>query len=127
MTILKLDYPDGHLELPVRPGTEGPSGVVVDSLLAQTGFVTYDPGFVNTASCVSAITYIDGDAGVLRYRGYPIEQLAEDASFLEVCFLLIYGALPTPAELAEFAGKINMHTLLHEDLRRFFDGFPRDA
>jgi len=127
MTILKLDYESGQLELPVRPAVEGASGVVVDKLLAETGYVTYDPGFVNTASCTSAVTYIDGDAGVLRYRGYPIDQLAQGASFLEVSYLLIYGALPNAAQLAEFAGKLNLHTLLHEDLRRFFDGFPRDA
>ena len=127
MTILKLDYESGQLELPVRPAVEGASGVVVDKLLAETGYVTYDPGFVNTASCTSAVTYIDGDAGVLRYRGYPIDQLAQGASFLEVSYLLIYGALPNATELAEFAGKLNLHTLLHEDLRRFFDGFPRDA
>jgi citrate synthase len=127
MTILKLDYESGQLEMPIRPAVEGASGMVVDKLLAETGYVTYDPGFVNTASCTSAITYIDGDAGVLRYRGYPIDQLAQGASFLEVSHLLIYGVLPSASELAEFAGKINVHTLLHEDLRRFFDGFPRDA
>src|SRR5690606_3337637 len=77
--------------------------------------------------CTSAITYIDGDAGILRYRGYPIEKLAEESTFLDVCYLLIYGALPTRAQLDEFAGKITRHTLLDEDLKRFFDGFPRDA
>ena len=88
---------------------------------------TYDPGFVNTASCSSAITYIDGDAGILRYRGYPIDQLAEKSSFLEVSYLLIYGELPTQAQLTEFSERIRRHSLLHEEMRRFFDGFPRDA
>jgi citrate synthase len=89
--------------------------------------VTYDTGFANTASTQSAITYIDGDAGILRYRGYPIEQLAEHSTFLETSYLLIYGELPTASELEEFGQRIGRHTLLHEDLKRFFDGFPRDA
>jgi citrate synthase len=126
MTILKLDYQDGHLELPVREAAEGAAGVSVDGLLDKTGYVTYDPGYVNTASCVSAVTYIDGDAGILRYRGYPIEQLAGRASFLEVSYL-VYGVLPNAQQLADFTEQISLHTLLHEDLRRFFDGFPRDA
>jgi citrate synthase len=96
-------------------------------LLRETGYVTLDPGFVNTGACSSAITYIDGDAGILRYRGYPIDQLAEKSSFLEVSYLLIYGELPTADQLSDFDGQIRHHTLLHEDLRRFFDGFPRDA
>src|SRR3954453_6219162 len=115
------------LELQGRAATQGNAGADVGKLLSRTGLVTYDPGFANTAPCASEITYIDGDAGILRYRGYPIEQLAEKSSFLEVSYLLIYGELPTADQLAEFIGKINVHTLLHEDLRRFFDGFPRDA
>jgi citrate synthase len=115
------------LELPVRDASEGASGADISKLLAKTGLVTYDPGFANTASCASAITYIDGDAGILRYRGYPIDQLAENSSFLETSYLLIYGELPNADELADFEGKIRRHTLLHEDLKRFFDGFPRDA
>jgi citrate synthase len=122
-----LRYPDGELELAEVPATEAPSGLDVSRLLAETGRVTLDPGFVNTAACTSAITYIDGDAGILRYRGYPIDQLAEGASFLEVAYLLIHGDLPTAAELEGYAEQIRLHTLLHEDLRRFFDGFPRDA
>ncbi len=106
---------------------DGPPGIDVGGLLKNTGHVTLDQGFVNTASCTSAITYIDGDAGILRYRGYPIEQLAERSTFLETSYLLIHGELPTSTELAEFEARINRHTLLHEDLRRFFDGFPRDA
>ncbi|MCP2169206.1 citrate synthase [Goodfellowiella coeruleoviolacea] len=111
----------------VVSATEGAAGIDLGKLLAKTGYVTLDPGFVNTASCSSAITYIDGDAGILRYRGYPIEQLAERSNFIEVSYLLIYGELPTQAQLDEFSAKISRHTLLHEDLKRFFDGFPRDA
>jgi citrate synthase len=122
-----LTHGDGELDLPVVPATEGNSGVDVSSLLSKTGYVTIDPGFVNTASCTSAVTYIDGDEGILRYRGYPIEQLAEKSSFVEVAYLLIYGSLPTAGQLAEFEELIRRHTLLHEDLKRFFDGFPRDA
>ncbi|HET9519276.1 MAG TPA: citrate synthase [Actinoplanes sp.] len=127
MTDVKLDHPGGQLSMPVRPAVEGPGGIDVGALLKDTGYVTLDQGFVNTASCASAITYIDGDAGILRYRGYPIEQLAEKASFLEVSYLLIYGELPTVAELADFSDRIRNHTLLHEEMRQFFSGFPRDA
>ncbi len=127
MADFELKHPGGQLPLPVTEATEGPSGLEVSTLLKDTGHVTLDPGFVNTASCSSEITFIDGDEGILRYRGYPIDQLAEKSSFLEVSYLLIYGELPTPTELEEFDGQIRRHTLLHEDLRRFFDGFPRDA
>ncbi|GAB1641209.1 citrate synthase [Krasilnikovia sp. MM14-A1259] len=127
MTDVKLDHPGGQLTMPVREAVEGPGGIEVSALLKETGFVTLDQGFVNTASCSSAITYIDGDAGILRYRGYPIEQLAGQASFLEVSYLLIHDALPTPTELAVFADKIRVHTLLQEEMRTFFSGFPRDA
>jgi citrate synthase len=127
MSDVKLEHPGGQILLPVHEAVEGPAGADVSKLLSQTGYVTYDPGFVNTATCSSKITYIDGDAGILRYRGYPIEQLAEKSSFLEVSYLLVYGELPTAAQLVEFTDKIRLHTLLHEDLRRFFDGFPRDA
>jgi citrate synthase len=123
-----LRYGDGsELDLPVKSATEGSAGIEVTKLLSATGMVALDPGFVNTASCSSEITYIDGDAGILRYRGYPIEQLAEKSSFLEVSYLLIYGELPTQAQLSEFTQLITRHTLLDEDLKRFFDGFPRDA
>jgi citrate synthase len=115
------------LQVAIRETTEGAPGLQIGKLLATTGHVTYDPGFVNTASCASAITYIDGDAGILRYRGYPIDQLAKSSTFVEVSYLLIYGELPTAAQLGEFTDKIRRHTLLHEDLKRFFDGFPRDA
>ncbi|GLY28544.1 citrate synthase [Kineosporia sp. NBRC 101731] len=124
---ITLNYPGGELDLGVTRATEGGAGVSVSSLLSTTGYVTLDPGFTNTASCTSAITYIDGDAGILRYRGYPIAELAEKSSFIEVSYLLIYGELPTPTQLADFTTKIQRHTLLHEDFKRFFDGFPRDA
>ncbi|SCG50134.1 citrate synthase [Micromonospora halophytica] len=127
MTEVKLDHPGGQLSMPVQAAVEGPAGIGVSKLLKETGMTTYDPGFVNTASCSSAITYIDGDAGILRYRGYPIEQLAEKSSFLEVSYLLIYGELPTGQQLTEFSERIRRHSLLHEEMRRFFDGFPRDA
>jgi citrate synthase len=118
---------DKELALPLIEATEGNDAYDVSKLMKETGNVTLDVGFVNTASCRSAITYIDGDAGILRYRGYPIEQLAESSSFLETSYLLIYGELPTPAQLADFDARIRRHTLLHEDLKGFFQGFPRDA
>jgi citrate synthase len=122
-----LVYGGKELNLKVVPSTEGASGVEIGKLLSTTGVVTLDPGYTNTGSTTSAITYIDGDAGILRYRGYPIDQLAENSSFLEVSYLLIHGELPNRTELAEFEAKISRHTMLHEDLKRFFDGFPRDA
>ena len=123
----KLIGNSAELELPELPATDGESGWDTGMLLKETGHVAYDPGFVNTAACRSEITYIDGDAGILRYRGYPIEQLAAHSTFTEVSYLLIYGELPTPSELLQFESDIKSHTMLHEDLRRFFDGFPRDA
>jgi citrate synthase len=122
-----LRHQGTQLDLPIVPSVEGYAGIDIKKLLAQTGMVTLDPGFANTASCTSTITYIDGDAGILRYRGYPIEQLAEKSNFAEVSYLLIYGELPSRAQYADFTEKIRRHTLLHEDLKRFFDGFPRDA
>ncbi|KZM69418.1 citrate (Si)-synthase [Nocardia terpenica] len=111
----------------VAKASEGNDGIDLGKLLASTGYVTYDPGFMNTAPTKSAITYIDGEAGILRYRGYPIEQLAAKSNFLEVSYLLIYGELPTATQLEDFTDRIRRHTLLHEDLKRFFDGFPRNA
>ncbi len=127
MSEFALRYPEGELPLADVPATVGESGIDVSPLLKQTGRVTLDHGFMNTAACSSAITYIDGDQGILRYRGYPIEQLAQQSTFLETSYLLIYGRLPSQAELDQFKHDIRMHTMLHEDLRRFFDGFPRDA
>jgi citrate synthase len=122
-----LTHPGGEYEMAIRPATEGASAFDISKLLPSTGLTTLDSGYGNTAACSSAITYIDGDAGILRYRGYPIDQLAENSTFLEVSYLLIYGELPTRAELDDFTNKISRHTLLHEDLKRFFEGFPRDA
>ena len=116
-----------QLDLSLVKATEGNNGYDISALLKQTGNVTLDGGFANTASCTSAITYIDGDQGILRYRGYPIEQLAEHSTFIETSYLLIYGHLPSAAELADFESRIRDHTMLHEDLKGFFQGFPRDA
>ncbi len=122
-----LSYPGGEHTMSIAKATEGNDGIELGKLLAATGYTTLDPGFVNTASTTSAITYIDGEKGILRYRGYPIEQLAERSTFIEVSYLLIYGELPTAEQLEVFTDKIRRHTLLHEDLKRFFDGFPRNA
>ena len=122
-----LHTPGGELEMTIRPATEGASAFEIGKLLSGTGLTTYDPGYGNTAPVSSKITYIDGDAGILRYRGYPIDQLAEKSTFLETSYLLIYGELPTQEELKAFTSKISRHTLLHEDLKAFFSGFPRDA
>jgi citrate synthase len=122
-----LHVGDVTLNLADVPSTVGERGINIAPLLKETGDVTLDHGFVNTAACTSAITFIDGDAGILRYRGYPIEQLAAESTFLETSYLLIYGELPTAEQLAVFTSDISRHTMLHEDLRRFFDGFPRDA
>ncbi|GAB3678966.1 citrate synthase [Angustibacter aerolatus] len=122
-----LKYDGGELQLAGQAATDGNDAWDISKLLGTTGNVTFDPGFGNTAATRSAITYIDGDAGVLRYRGIPIDQLAEKSTFIEVSYLLIYGALPTATELEDFTNRIRRHTLLHEDLKRFFEGFPRDA
>ena len=122
-----LKYGDTEIELPVAEGTEGELGIDISALRKRTGLVTIDPGFVNTASCTSSVTFLDGEAGVLRYRGIPIEQLAEHGSYLETAYLLIYGELPSRGELDDFRMTIRKHTLLHEDIKRFYDGFPKDA
>ncbi|MGE0482656.1 MAG: citrate synthase [Gammaproteobacteria bacterium] len=114
-------------DFPIMHGTVGPSVVDISKLYGQTGHFTYDPGFTSTASCQSKITYIDGDQGVLLYRGYPIDQLAEQSTFIEVAYLLLNGELPTRAELEEFEHAITHHTMVHEQLHRFFSGFRRDA
>jgi len=114
-------------ELPVLSGTTGPDVIDVQSLYKNTGMFTYDPGFNSTASCRSSITYIDGEKGELLYRGYPIEQLAEQCSFLEVCYLLLNGELPTPEQLEKFTYNITMHTMVHDQITNFFKGFRRDA
>ena len=114
-------------DFPLLTGTEGPPVIDIRRLYAETGYFTYDPGFVSTGSCESAITYIDGDNGVLLHRGYPIEQLAEQSDFLEVCYLLLYGDLPSQKDKADFDDKITHHTMLHEQLTFFYRGFRRDA
>ena len=115
------------LELPVLGATEGNEGIGIGALRKETGAVTYDPGFMNTANARSAVTYIDGENGVLRYRGYPIEQLAEHSNFLETAYLLIYGELPTQEQYEDFVHRVTTHTMVHEDLKMFFNGFPRSA
>lgn len=127
MSDFELGHAGGRMPLEVTESTEGPAGLGVGSLLKETGHVTLDPGFTNTASTTSAITYIDGEAGILRYRGYPIEELAERSSFLEVAYLLIYGELPAPDQLREFTDGVGNHTLLDEKFRAFFSAFPRRA
>lgn len=119
---------DGKVEeYPVIPATQGPSGIDISNLITNTGLTAFDQGFVNTAATKSAITYIDGDKGILRYRGYPIEQLASSKSFLDTSYLLIYGELPTAAQSEEFDQNLRRHTLLHEDMKGFFRAFPQSA
>ncbi|WP_280726354.1 citrate synthase [Kitasatospora sp. MAA4] len=122
-----LRYQGGEYEYPVVASTAGNAGFDISKLLPQTGLVTLDNGFGNTAAYKSAITFVDGDNGILRYRGYPIEQLANQGSFIETAYLLINGELPSADQLAEFSNEITQHTLLHEDVKRFYQGFPRDA
>jgi citrate synthase len=122
-----LVYENKTFELPVYAGTEGPNVVDIRKLYNEAGVFTYDPGFTSTASCESDITYIDGDKGVLLYRGYSIDDLAEHSNFLEVCYLLLYGKLPNRQEMESFHGSITKHTMVHEQLASFFHGFRRDA
>jgi citrate synthase len=122
-----LTYKDKDYKLPAFSGSLGPDVIDIRKLYGDADLFTYDPGFTSTASCESTITFIDGDKGVLLYRGYPIDQLAEKSNFLEVCFLLLYGELPTSAQMAEFDHAITNHTMLHEQLVMFFRGFRRDA
>jgi len=123
-----LTSPDGKtIELPIRRGTTGPDVIEIGRLFAEQGVFTYDPGFVSTGSCDSAITYIDGKEGVLMYRGYPVEQLAKHSNFIEVAYLLLYGELPTADELETFNTSIIRHTMLNEGMLRFFNGFRYDA
>jgi citrate synthase len=123
----KLTVDGKTLELPIVTGSEGERGIDIASLRAKTGLVTLDPGYANTGSCKSAITFIDGEKGILRYRGIPIEQLAEQSTFLEVAYLLVYGKLPTRKQLDDFVVSITIHTMLHEDFKRFFGALPKDA
>ena len=123
----KLAIGDKSLELPIYQGTIGPDVIDIRRLYSDGGVFTFDPGYTSTGSCESAITYIDGDKGELLYRGYPIEQLAEKSSFLEVAYLLLYGDLPTAAQLEDFVSRVTNHTMLHEQMAYFFRGFRRDA
>ncbi|PQO31014.1 citrate synthase [Bremerella cremea] len=123
----KLIIEGNEIELPVVEGTEQEKAVDISKLRATTNYITLDEGYVNTGSTTSAITYLDGEAGILRYRGYPIEDLAANCDFVEVMFLLIYGELPTEEQITNFRNSIRRHTMLHEDMRSFYDGFPRDA
>lgn len=123
----RLNSLDNDFNFDIHEGSVGPSVIDVSSLYAQTGQFTYDPGFTSTASCKSTITFIDGDKGTLLHRGYPIEQLADQGSFIETCYLLLNGELPTAKQLQEFETAITRHTMLHEQMNRFFHGFRRDA
>jgi len=123
----ELRIGESTLHLPIEASTEGYQAVDISTLLKEARVTALDYGFANTAATRSSITYLDGEAGILRYRGYPIEQLAERSTFLETAYLLIYGELPTPAQLDEWNSSITRHTLLHEEMKRFFDGFPKDA
>ncbi len=127
-TVTIIDNRSGkEIELPFMHGTLGPSGVDIRALYSRLGIFTYDPGFMSTGSCRSAITYIDGENGVLLYRGYPIEQLAEHSSYVEVCYLLLYGELPDATQMQKFQELIMRHTMVHEGLLRFYSGFRHDA
>ena len=124
---VKLTIDERTYELPVIKGSENEKAIDISKLRSQTGYITMDTGFKNTGSTTSGITFLDGEKGILRYRGYPIEQLAEKANFLEVCYLLIYGNLPNKAEFSSFTDNITKHTLVHEDMRSFLDAYPTKA
>ena len=123
----RLNLGDVEIELPIHVGTEGSRAIGISKLLAKTGYMTLDDGFANTGATESAITYVDGENGILRYRGYPIEELAERCDFTETAYLLIYGELPSPDQLEEFRANKRQHTLLHEGMKQIFAGFPPDA
>ena len=125
--VATLKIGEKSLSMPIHVGTENDRAIDISKLLKETGHITLDEGYANTGATTSAITYLDGDRGILRYRGYPIEQLAEQCDFLETSYLLIYGELPTPEQLEKFRTNISHHTMLHEDMRSFYNGFPRDA
>jgi citrate synthase len=122
-----LEYNGKTLDLPTITGSEGEVGLDISQLRAKTGAITLDPGFGNTGACRSSITFIDGEKGILQYRGYPIEELATKSTFLEVAWLLIHGELPSAAQLKEFQQLLTVHTMVHQDLHRFYEGFPKDA
>ncbi len=122
-----LTYHNKQIELPVYGGSVGPEVIDISKMYAETGAFTYDPGFTSTAACKSTITYIDGDQGILLYRGYPIDQLAEHGNFLETCHILLYGDLPNKEQYLDFRNRVTYHTMLHEQMNRFYTGFRRDA
>ena len=124
---VEIKLKDSTFEAPVITGTENEKAIDIANLRAKTGLVTLDPAFMNTASTKSAITFLDGEKGVLRYRGIPIEQLAEKSKFVETAYLLIYGDLPSKPELDRFSTNLTRHSLIHEDMKHFFDGFPSTA
>lgn len=124
---VRVQFGDTNLELPLVEGSEGEKAIDVSRLRADTGVITLDDGFVNTGSTRSAITFLDGEKGILRYRGYPIEELAKSCDFVEVAYLLIFGDLPNAEEIETFRSGIREHTMIHEDMRSFYNGFPRDA
>lgn len=127
MTTATIKLPETTVELPIICGSENEKAIDVSSLRAKTGYVTLDSGYMNTGSCTSAITFIDGDKGILRYRGIPIEVLAEKSNFLETSYLLLNGKLPNQAEYDNFVSEVTHHTMIHEDIKRFYNGFLRDA
>jgi len=127
MDTAKFTLGDKEIELPIIVGSEGEVGIDIRKLRAQTGAITLDSGYGNTGSCESTITFIDGEKGILRYRGYPIEELAEHTTFTEICYLLVYGSLPTQAELDQFEHELTYHSLIHEDMKKFFEGYPPNA
>jgi citrate synthase len=124
---VKFSYGGKDFELPIIEGTENEKAIDIAKLRAQTGLITIDPGFKNTGSTTSSITFLDGELGVLRYRGYNIEELAEKSTFLEVAYLLIYGDLPTQGQYEKFTREITTHTLVHEDIKKILEGFPSNA
>lgn len=122
-----LEVQGNHYQIPIFEGSEGEKGLDISQLRKNSGTITLDPGYVNTGSCTSGITFLNGEQGILRYRGYPIEQLADNSSFLEVSYLLMYGELPTKEQLADFTYNITYHTMIHEDLKHIYQAFPKDA
>jgi len=124
----KIILPDGQtIDLPVLTGSENEKGIDISGLRKQTGYITLDPGFVNTGSCESSITFLDGEKGILQFRGYPIEELAEKSTFIEVAYLLINGELPKKDQLENFTNRISLHSMIHEDMRHFFEGFSQSS
>ncbi len=124
----KLSFPDGQsIDLPILSGSENEKAIDISNLREKTGHITLDPGFVNTGPCESAITYLNGEKGILHYRGYPIEELAEHSTFIEVSYLLIYGELPNRIQLENFVDRISKHAMIHEDMKLFFEGFSKNA